>query len=201
MVRPISTSTSTSTGHDGNHRELKTGPTPGLVPVPDPTTLTNELVHAAVTAAVERLEARLDGADRLTSEKFVAMEKEIVANRDAMDAAFAAEQRRVEDLAELKKDYDKEISATQTTQLKATSDLVSIQLDKVTTSLSDSISKTADNIATQIATMSKRLDELEQFRYETGGTRERAGNVSNFVFSVLGVAGVVGLIIVDFLKR
>ena len=42
----------------------------GSVPVPDPTTLTNQLVEAAVTAAVERLEARLHGTDELNIEKF-----------------------------------------------------------------------------------------------------------------------------------
>ncbi len=80
-----------------------------------------------------------------------------------------AERRRLDDLAEQKKDYDKQISETQTGQMKTTSDLVSTQLDKVTTSLSDTINKTADNIAAMLATMDKRLSGVEQFRYETGG--------------------------------
>jgi hypothetical protein len=46
---------------------------------------------------------------------------------------------------------------------------VSTQLDKVTTSLSDTINKTADNIAAVLATMDKRVSAVEQFRYETGG--------------------------------
>ena len=67
---------------------LKTISTSGLVPVPDPTTLTNELVRAAVTAAVDRIEARMDGTDKLQSEKFIAIEQRIIANREAVDARF-----------------------------------------------------------------------------------------------------------------
>lgn len=85
------------------------------------------------------------------------------------EALMVAERRRIDDLALLKKDYDKAISETQTGQMKTTSDLVSTQLDKVTTSLSDTINKTADNIAATLATMDKRLAGVEQFRYETGG--------------------------------
>lgn len=85
------------------------------------------------------------------------------------EALSVAERRRLNDLAELKKDYDKQISETQTGQMKTTSDLVSTQLDKVTTSLSDTINKTADNIAAVLATMDKRVSAVEQFRYETGG--------------------------------
>jgi hypothetical protein len=85
------------------------------------------------------------------------------------EAIQIAERRRINDLALLKKDYDKAISETQTGQMKTTSDLVSTQLDKVTTSLSDTINKTADNIAATLATMDKRLASVEQFRYETGG--------------------------------
>jgi len=60
----------------------------GLVPVPDPTTLTNELVRAAVTAAVDRIEARMDGTDKLQIEKFNAIEQRIVANREGVEARF-----------------------------------------------------------------------------------------------------------------
>ena len=80
-----------------------------------------------------------------------------------------AEQRRVDGLAAQKKDYDNKIGETQTGQMKTTSDLVSTQLDKVTTSLSDTINKTADNITAALAMMNERLAKVEQFRYETGG--------------------------------
>ena len=85
------------------------------------------------------------------------------------EALMVAERRRLDDLAEQKKDYDKQISETQTGQMKTTSDLVSTQLDKVTNSLGDTINKTADNIAATLQTMDKRIAAVEQFRYETGG--------------------------------
>ena len=85
------------------------------------------------------------------------------------EALMAAEQRRVDGLAAQKKDYDNKIGETQTGQMKTTSDLVSTQLDKVTTSLSDTINKTADNITAALAMMNERLAKVEQFRYETGG--------------------------------
>jgi hypothetical protein len=85
----------------GQSEGLKTVARPGSVPVPDPTTLTNELVHAAVTAAVERLEARMNGTDTLNIEKFSGIEsrfklegeakvKAAADVKSAVDAAFAA---------------------------------------------------------------------------------------------------------------
>ena len=85
------------------------------------------------------------------------------------EALLEADRRRLYDLAEQKKEYDKQISETQTGQMKTTSDLVSTQLDKVTSSLSDTINKTSDNITATLQTMDKRLSAVEQFRYETGG--------------------------------
>jgi hypothetical protein len=85
------------------------------------------------------------------------------------ESLMAAEQRRVDGLAAQKKDYDNKIGETQTGQMKTTSDLVSTQLDKVTTSLSDSINKAVDNITASIVMLSDRLAKVEQFRYETGG--------------------------------
>jgi hypothetical protein len=104
--------------------------------------------------------------DKLTSEFNAA---QIAHVHQYFEMVISAERRRVDNLADLKKDYDKQISETQTGQMKTTSDLVSTQLDKVTTSLSDTINKTADNIAATLATMDKRLAGVEQFRYETGG--------------------------------
>jgi len=85
------------------------------------------------------------------------------------DLAISAERRRVDDLAALRKDYDKQISETQREQMKTTSDLVSTQLDKVTTSLSETINKTSDNIVATLATMNARIAEVEKFRYDMGG--------------------------------
>lgn len=130
----------------------------GGAPVIDPT----ENVLALVDAQA-RSQRDLDAA----GQRFNASEVGWVIKH--FEALMVAERRRIDDLALLKKDYDKAISETQTGQMKTTSDLVSTQLDKVTTSLSDTINKTADNIAATLATMDKRLAGVEQFRYETGG--------------------------------
>jgi hypothetical protein len=119
-----------------------------------------------VLALVDANQQFQEKFDTLTA-KFNAAEVKHVSEYFSM--VIEAERRRVDNLADLKKDYDKQISETQTGQMKTTSDLVSTQLDKVTTSLSDTINKTADNIAATLATMDKRLAGVEQFRYETGG--------------------------------
>lgn len=119
-----------------------------------------------VLALVDANKAFQEKFDLLTAE-FNAAEIRHISQYFTM--VIDAERRRVDNLADLKKDYDKQISETQTGQMKTTSDLVSTQLDKVTTSLSDTINKTADNIAATLATMDKRLAGVEQFRYETGG--------------------------------
>ena len=46
-------------------RDCRDAPvTPGFVPIPDPTTLTNQLVSRAVAALREILETRLDASDK-----------------------------------------------------------------------------------------------------------------------------------------
>jgi hypothetical protein len=93
---------------------------------------------------------------------------------DELTAKFnAAEQAWIikyfEGLASMKERYDKQISETQTTQLKTTSDLVSATQTKMEGSLSTSINKAVENITAQFNTMNERLSRVEQFRYETGG--------------------------------
>jgi hypothetical protein len=113
------------------------------------------------------------------------------------EALNVAERRRLDDLAEQKKDYDKQISETQTGQMKTTSDLVSTQLDKVTSSLSDTINKMSDNFASMLQTVDKRLSAVEQFRYETGGRssvsdpamQQIAADIKELKLSTAGGAG------------
>ncbi len=117
----------------------------------------------ALVDAQAKFQEKIDAA----AARYVTLETTWILKH--FESLMIAERRRIDDLALLKKDYDKAISETQTGQMKTTSDLVSTQLDKVTTSLSDTINKTADNIAATLATMDKRLAGVEQFRYESGG--------------------------------
>jgi DNA anti-recombination protein RmuC len=119
------------------------------------------------------------------------------AKMELIDDRITAERRRSDDLSTQKKEYDKQISETQTTQLKTTSDLVSTQLDKVTTSLSDTINKTADNIAERLSTMDKRIAAVEQFRYETGGSQNRQTNSSATNIAIIAAIAAILLVLVD----
>lgn len=130
----------------------------GGAPVIDPT----ENVLALVDA-----QARFQREKDADAERYLSAEIRHV--NTYFDMVISAERRRVDDLAALKKDYDKQISETQREQMKTTSDLVSTQLDKVTTSLSETINKTSDNIVATLATMNSRLAEVEKFRYDMGG--------------------------------
>ena len=127
----------------------------GLVPVPDPTTLTNELVRAAVTAAVDRLEARMDGTDKLQSEKFVAIEHRLIANREAVEDRFKLEgEAKVKAASDVKSAVDAAFAAAAAgvAQQNQANFLASQkqeaaftkQMDQLTTSVLQ-ISKTADD--------------------------------------------------------
>jgi len=153
--RPTAAGYSKDDGHVGRPG---VGVDAGGAPAVDPT----ENVLALVDA-----QARFQREKDADAEKYLASEIHHV--KSYFDMVIQAERRRVDDLAALKKDYDKQISETQTGQMKTTSDLVSTQLDKVTTSLSDTINKTSDNIGATLATMNERLAKVEQFRYEMGG--------------------------------
>jgi flagellin-like hook-associated protein FlgL len=118
-----------------------------------------------------------------------------------LEQLMLAERRRVDDLAAMKDRYDKQISETQTTQLKTTSDLVSATQNKMEGALSETISKEGLNTKAMLETLDKRMAAVEQFRYETGGAQGRQGVTVSLLFNLLSVAGVIGLIIVDFLRK
>ena len=141
----------------------------GGAPVIDPTENVLALVDAQARFQKDKDELVSKGLSAEISHVQSYFEMVIRAEQHRMDIVVEAERRRIDDLAALKKDYDKQISETQTGQMKTTSDLVSTQLDKVTTSLSDTINKTADNISAMLATMDGRVAKVEQFRYEMGG--------------------------------
>ena len=103
--------------------DLRSGPTPGWVPVPDPTTLTNELVKAAVTGAVDILEAKLAGSRAFYMEKFASVDMRFVelnvrlseADRykdTALSTALAANRESLRKTEEL---FGKQIDSLQKT--------------------------------------------------------------------------------------
>jgi transposase len=89
------------------------------------------------------------------------------------DELRAAETRRLDDLAQLRHQYDAQISENLRVQVKTTSELISTQLDKVTTSLSSQITTVTTTFSSQIAALTAaftaRIADLERFRWEVGG--------------------------------
>jgi hypothetical protein len=75
------------------------------------------------------------------------------------DDLRAAETRRVNELAELKEKHDRIVADILTEQVKSTSQLISTQLDRLTT------------------TMTERIAALERFRWEVGGKQQGIGTV------------------------
>jgi hypothetical protein len=90
--------------------------------------------------------------------------------QDAMRSAEAryqndmrlSESRRLDDLAELRVKYEARISEVLTVQVKTTSELISTQLDKVTTALGQQITSSVNSLL-------ERIGQLERFRWEVGG--------------------------------
>jgi hypothetical protein len=137
------------------HEAPKSPPNAGSVPVPDPTTLTNELVAAAVTAAVQRLEARMDGADKLQAEKFNALEARIVANREAVEDRFKLEgEAKVKAAADVKSAVDAAFAAAASgvAQQNQANFLASQKQENAFT-------KQIDQLAASVAQISKANDD------------------------------------------
>lgn len=112
-------------------------------------------------------EARLRDALRNADNKYWDLD----ARRQ--DELNKAETRRLNDLADLRHQYDTQISENLRVQVKTTSELISTQLDKVTTSLSTQITTLTTAFSGQIAALtsalSSRIADVERFRWESGG--------------------------------
>ena len=78
------------------------------------------------------------------------------------DAMRVAESKRQDDLAELRVRYETQMSNVLTVQVKTTSDLISTQLDKVTSALGTQITSSVNSLL-------DRIGQLERFRWEVGG--------------------------------
>jgi hypothetical protein len=97
----------------------------------------------------------------------VDVEKQHQADIRAMEHQYQndmrhAESRRLDDLAELRVQYEARISEVLTVQVKTTSELISTQLDKVTTALGLQITSSVNSLL-------ERIGQLERFRWEVGG--------------------------------
>ena len=84
-----------------------------------------------------------------------------------------AETRRLDELAQLRFQYDTRIAENLRVEVKTTSELISAQLVKETTSLSSQIAVATLALTNQITmstnVLSTRVSALEQFRWEIGG--------------------------------
>jgi hypothetical protein len=78
------------------------------------------------------------------------------------DGMRRAESRRIDDMAGLRVMYEAQISQVLTVQVKTTSELISTQLDKVTTALGLQITSSVNSLL-------ERIGQLERFRWEVGG--------------------------------
>jgi hypothetical protein len=206
---------------------LKAGPTPGLVPVPDPTTLTNELVTRAVMALREILETRLDANDKalrvlvktseeLAHEKFRAIEGMISTNRKAWEDRFELlDKQTIKAASDVKSAVDAAFAAAASgvAQQNQANFLASQKQEAAFTKQIDQLAAVVSQIAKasddKVTDLKKNNDErfgdlkdrIIAMENRTGGARDQQGVTSNLIFSILGVAGVVGLIIVDFMRR
>jgi hypothetical protein len=119
--------------------------------VVDPTKNVLDLVNA---------ESRFQNALRDAESKHA---RDVQALSDKyQDAMRASESRRQDDLAALRLMYDSKMSDVLTVQVKTTSDLISTQLDKVTSAL-------GTQITTSVNSLLDRINQLERFRWEVGG--------------------------------
>lgn len=106
------------------------------------------------------------------------------ADRLRQDDLRAAEAQRLDDLAALKTQYDTRIAENLRVEVKTTSEIISTQLIKETTSLSSQISVAVANFSAQITSLnatfttqlsalatnlSPRIDRLEQAQLTSAG--------------------------------
>jgi hypothetical protein len=106
-------------------------------------------------------------------------ETDLRHERELRDAQI----NRIKELAALRDRYDERISNILAVQVRATSDLISAQLDKVTSSLDAQIAalgvSSQERYNSILATLDPRITEVERFRYESGGKASVADPATN----------------------
>jgi hypothetical protein len=137
-------------------------PGTGSVPVPDPTTLTNNLVSAAVTSLRELLETRLDGMERLSDERMLVVDGKFAAFRDLHDLLEKAtgdrfdllKEQTIKAAADVKSAVDAAFAAAASgvAQQNQANFLASQKQEAAFT-------KTVDQLAASVAQISKASDD------------------------------------------
>lgn len=143
-------------------------------PVPDPTTLTQDLVDRAVENVEKRIDIRLDGLDKLKSQEVRALEKHLVF----------LETQRVElknDVKEILKDALVAQEKTRDAALDAQKEAVSkaeIAAEKRSEGLSDKVDALAQTLGDRIDANAKLVSDsvasLQLTRAGTEGARSGA---------------------------
>jgi hypothetical protein len=151
--------------------------TSGLVPVPDPTTLTNQLVAQAVNALRDVIETRFAGSEALVNEKFRAigerfelLDKQTIKAaadvKSAVDAAFAA-------------------AASGVSQQNQANFLASQKQEGAFT-------KQIDQLGVSVVQTSKAIDDkVSDLKDRIVAIEGRSSGSSQTIGFVIGVAGVV----------
>jgi hypothetical protein len=138
--------------------EAETKPTGNNTPPIDPTKNVLDLVAA---------ESRYRDAMRIADEKL-------------QNAMRDAETRRLNELAEQKSEFDRTQASILRTQVADNATLLSSQLDRITT------------------TLSERIAKLEQFRYESSGRGLGAAAVISYIIAAVGFVSTVAVLLVKF---
>ena len=131
-------------------RQKRRGATPATRPTP-----------AQVIDPTENVLALVDAETRYLRDM-------LVAETRRQDDLRHAETRRINDLEVQRVRYETQMGDVLTVQVKTTSDLISAQLDKTTTSL-------GNLITTAVNSLNDRIALLERFRYEVGGMTTQRG--------------------------
>jgi hypothetical protein len=149
---------------------LKDGPTPGMVPVPDPTTLTNALVAQAIKALREALEARMDG------------------DRDLYEEKFTGVGARFQELNTRLTEGDRYKQTALDAGLKAAQTLVDEQQENS----KEGLKKTEELFGKQIDALQQTVDDLKGIVRRGAGSNQGAIQAIGWV---VGAAGVIAAIV------
>jgi uncharacterized membrane protein YccC len=161
---------------------MATSPYRGVVPDPDPTTLTNDAVERANNSLRELLEAKIEALADKVKDRFELLEKQTTKAagdvKSAVDAAFAAA------AASVSQQNQANFLASQKQEAAFTK-----QIDQLTAT-GGQISKAADD---KISDLKDRLVAMEGRR--TGNSDSLA-----LIFSLVAAAGVVCMLIFNVIE-
>jgi hypothetical protein len=186
---------------DGNPSPLQTGLTPGLVPVPDPTTLTNTLVATAVKALDDRITARMDGTDKYIDERFKALTESLAIFKIAVDERFKLGDVQTEKAArDVKSAVDAAFAAAkEAVGEQNKSNALSIAKSEVSTT--KQIDQLNDNLRLSVKNSDDKFNDLKErvvaIESRTGGHNDSFA----WMIAIVSVAAALALVVVDLLHK